>query len=222
MTTLLAATDLPSGATSTQTPYAQMEKVIYDANAAVSVRVVTSLTSKGVRLVTLTNASQTGGLQTVTLTEAGKSNSVTIELLAGILYVKGDYTMLTSYLALSKSNATKFANKWFTISAGNVEYEEVGQGLTISSVMDQVTMTPSVVARAPTTMSGKKVDVLSGMTVKTALDPSISVTLYYSSAKTPLPIEVTGSPQGSKAVILFSHWGEKVKLVAPKATLQLT
>jgi hypothetical protein len=88
--------------------------------------------------------------------------------------------------------------------------------------MDQITMTKSVAVLPPVTLSGQRVDVLKGRTVKTALDPSISAMLYFSRVVVPLPVEVTGTLSGSEATILFSHWGERIDLVAPKATLQLT
>lgn len=216
---ILGSTSAPSGASIT--PYAQMTKVITDANFESSAYIVTSLTANGELLVTRTNATQNAGIQTVTLTKSRKSNSVVIELLGGVLYVKGDYKILTSYLDLSKAAANKLADRWFTIPTGSSEYDEVGQGLTISSVMDQVTMTTSVKARPPAKLSGKRVDVLQGQTVKTALDPSISATLYFTTSVVPLPIEVTGTLKGSKATILFSRWGERVDLTAPKSTLQL-
>jgi hypothetical protein len=45
--------------------------------------------------------------------------------------------------------------------------------------------------------------------------------MYYSTAKRPLPVEVTQSVQGSIGKLLFSNWDEKVVVVAPKVKLHL-
>jgi hypothetical protein len=66
-----------------------------------------------------------------------------------------------------------------------------------------------------------KVNVLKGMSVKTSLEPSYKETFYFSTAKKPLPVEVTQRVSSSLGKILFSDWNEKITLVAPKVTLHL-
>jgi hypothetical protein len=66
-----------------------------------------------------------------------------------------------------------------------------------------------------------KVDVLKGRSVKSAVAPSFAETMYYSTGKRPLPVEVTQSVQGSIGKLLFSNWDEKVDVVAPKVKLHL-
>jgi hypothetical protein len=175
----------------------------------------------GMRILQVTDAGRSAGRQTVTLTNAGKSNTIIAELIAGALYVKGDATILTTYLALSQETANELAGQWFGIPKSSGYYAQVAQGLTISTGMAEVTMTPSVTSSPAVTLAGVKVAVLKGTSVKSALEASFKETLYLTTANKPLPVEVTRSVQGSLGKIVFSHWNEKIALVAPKVKLQL-
>lgn len=216
---VLVAVSLPAGASTT--PYVQMKTVVADANAEQSVRATTTATMSGMKIVQVTDAGRKAGRQTVTLTQAGKRNSMLTELIKGNLYVKGDATILTTYLALSQQDANEFAGQWFGIPKNSVYYAEVALGLTISTGMAEVTMTSSVTGEPTTTVAGVKVYVLKGSSVKSSLEPSFKETLYFSTAKKPLPVEVTQNVQGFLGTILFSHWNEKIDVSAPKVTLYL-
>lgn len=220
-TALFAAAASPSGAASTPTPYAQMKAAIADANAKLSVRVTTNGSMSGKRIVQITDAGRNDGRQTVTLFQSGQSDSVIAELIAGNLYVKGDVTMLTTYMGLSPANANELAGQWFGISRSSSYWTHVAQGLTVSTGMAEVTMNPSVTSAPAATRAGVKVDVLKGTSVNSSLEPSYHETLYVSTAKKPLPVEVTQSVGSSIGTILFNHWNEKIVLNAPTVTLYL-
>jgi hypothetical protein len=226
LATMLLATSsfvmfsIPAGA-SAPNPYAEMKLVIADANAELSVRVTTTATMSGMRIVQITDAGRTAGRQIVTLSGSGKSNTVIAELIAGKLYVKGDTSILTNYLGLSQATANELAGQWFGIPKSSGYYAEIASGLTISSGMAEVTMTNAVTTAPQVTIAGAKVSVLKGTSVKSALEASFKETLYFSNAKKPLPLKVTQSVQGSLGTIVFSRWNEKFNLVAPKVKLQL-
>jgi hypothetical protein len=219
-TMIVGAITVRAGA-SAPNPYAQMRMVIADANAEQSVRITTTASQSGMKIVEVTDAGRSEGRLTVTLTSEGKSNTMTAELIAGKLFVKGDAAILTSYLALSQANANELAGQWFGIPESSGYYSEIAQGLTLSTGMAEVTMTRSVTSAPGTTIAGTDVQVLKGKSVKSPLEASFNETLYCSTSKKPLPVEVTQSVQGSLGTILFSHWNEKVSLVAPKVTLHL-
>jgi hypothetical protein len=218
---IIASASTPSGAASKSTPYEQMKQVVADANAELSVRVTTTASMSGLQIVQVTDAGRHAGRQTVTLSQSCMSISVIAELIKGNLYVKGDASILTTYMGLSQANANELGGQWFGIPESSGYYAQVAQGLTISTGMSEVTMTSSVTIAPGVTLAGVKVDVLKGTSVKSALEPSFKETLYFNTAKKPLPVEVTQSVQGSLGTILFGHWNEKIVLVAPKVTLHL-
>jgi len=217
---ILGAMSVPSGASST--PFEQMKAVVANVKAEQSVHYAETLTTSGKRLVNTTDATRVGGRQTIVLTEAGKSNTVVIELIAGGLYVKGDSVILIDYMGFPKSTADQLSDKWFTIPKNNPDYAQVGQGLTLSSVAAELSMNQSVSTRPSVRIAGVKVNVLKGTSVKTSLNPSVPETLYVTTTATPLPVRVIQSFGGTAGTVVFSHWNETVKLVAPPATLQLT
>lgn len=219
-TLAFGALSLPSGASTSA--YAQMKMVIADALAQSSVRVTASASVSGQRVVQVTDAGRIDGRQSLTLTNEGYSNTILAELIAGHLYVKGDASILVSYLGLSKSVANQLKSQWFGIPKSSSYYTEVAQGLTIATGMAEVTMTKSVTAAASTTLAGVSVNVLKGTSVKSALQPSYSESLYFSPGAKPLPVEVSQVVQGSLGTLKFSHWNERIALVAPKVKLQLT
>jgi hypothetical protein len=216
----LGTLSLPAGA-SAPNPYALMKLVFANANAQQSVRVTTTANQSGMKILEITDAGRTEGRQTIALTGGGKTNTLTSELIGGKLFVKGDAAILTSYLALSQGNANELAGQWFGIPKSSGYYAEVAQGLTLSTGITEVTMTSTVKTAPNTTINGAKVEVLKGMSVKSSLEASFKEALYFSIAKKPLPVEVTQSVQGSVGTIAFSHWNEKIDLVAPKITLHL-
>ena len=218
---IVAAVSLPAGASSTVTPYGQMRTAIADADAEQSARVMTNVKMSDLKIVQVTDAGRNAGRRSITLTKLGYGNTVKIVFIAGKLYVKGDASILTSYLGLSHENANALSGQWFGIPKSNVYYAQVASGLTISSGMSEVTMTSSVTSAPTLKLNGRQVDVLTGTSVKSSLQPSFKETLYVSTAKRPLPVEVTQNVQGSLGTIVFSHWNEKIDVTAPKVTLHL-
>jgi|GEM_PF-3485428 len=221
ITSIFGAMSLPSGASSTVTPYAQMKSAIADADAELSVRVTTTAQMSGLKIVQVTDAGRNAGRQSITLAKLGYANTVEVEFVAGNLYVKGDASILTSYLGLSQANANALAGQWFGIAKSSGYYAQVASGLTISTGMAEVTMTSSVTSGPSVKLNGVHVDVLKGTSVKTSLQPSFKETLYLSTSKKPLPVEVTQIVQGSLGTISFSDWNEKINVTAPKVTQHL-
>jgi hypothetical protein len=216
---ILGATSAASGASSAPNPYAQMKAVFADANAEQTFRYTLTATMTGKRLVNVTDATHLGGRQTITLSVAGKSNTVVVELIAGNVYVKGDATILNSYMGFPKADAKRLANRWLEIPPSNPNFAGVSAGITITSALSEVTMTRSVTSHSAVRLHGELVDVLKGMSVKSAGNPSAAETLYFSSTNRPLPVEATEAYQGSVATIALGHWNETVVLVTPKTVL---
>jgi len=221
MLSVVGALSLSSGASSNLTPYARMRTAIADANAERSVRVTTTAKMSGLKIVQITDAGKNAGRQSITLTKLGYANTVTVVLVAGKLFVKGDASILTSYLGLSQASANELGGQWFGIPKSSAYYAQVASGLTITTGMAEVTMTRSVTSGPTVTLDGVQANVVKGASVKTPLQPSFQETLYISTARTPLPLEVTQRVQGSLGTIVFSDWNEKIHVTAPKITLHL-
>lgn len=220
--TVFASLTLPSSASTSA--YDQMNTVIANVNAEQSFHYSEHLVTTGEQLVNTTDATQNGGRQTITLTSGGKSSTVTVELIAGELYVKGESAILISYMGLTKATADELNNQWFTIPKGNAEYPVVSQGITVSSVASELKMIRgSVRVETPNGLvEGISVITLKGTSVKTPGNPSVPETLYVSQTRKPLPVELSENFKGSVATIVFNRWNETVTLTVPNAKYQLT
>ena len=216
---IIGATTVTSAA-SAPNPYAQMKAVLAHANADQTFRDTITLTMGTKKLVNVTDATHIGGRQTITLTAAGKSNSVIVELIAGNVYVKGNAAILVSYMGFPKATAKRLANHWLEFGKSTSGFAQLSAGLTIASVLSQTTMTQSVKSSAAVSLRGEMVDVLKGTLVKTAQSPAAAETLYFSTGSRPLPVEITQLYQGSLATVVFDHWDETVVLVTPKTVLE--
>lgn len=217
----LLGVSLPAGASTAVKPYALMRTVVADADAERSVRVTTTAKMSGLKIMQVTDAGRDAGRQSITLTKLGYSNTVKVIFIEGLLFVKGDSSILISYLGLSQANANELAGQWFGIPKSSGYYAQVAAGLTISTGMSEVTMTSSVTSSPAAKLNGALVDVLKGTSVRTSLQPSFKETLYVSTAKKPLPVEVTQNVQGSIGTVLFGHWNETLVVTAPKITQHL-
>jgi len=216
----LGIMSIPSGAASAPNAYAQMKAVFADANAKQTFRYTLTATMTGRHLVNVTDATHLGGRQAITLTEAGKSNTVIVELIAGNAYVKGDAAILVAYMGFPKSEATRLANKWLEFPPSNPNFTVISTGITIASTLDQVTMNKSVKSYPAVKLKGQLVDVLKGPSVPSGGNPSTAETLYFTTAGKPLPVEATETYQGTTATVTFSHWNETVVLATPKTVLE--
>jgi hypothetical protein len=220
-TAMFGAMSLPSGA-SAPNAYALMKLVLADADAYNTVHFVSRSSFTGTSLLQVTDAGRTIGRQTNTLTVDGKSNTLVIELIDRILYVKGDATVLEKFLGLPNELSNQFANKWFVILPNHSGYAGVALGLTVSSAMSELTMTDSVTVQPSTSLSVVKVEVEKGVTAKIASQPTSSEVLYFSATKNPLPVEAIQTFKAAKGSLLFSKWNEMITLAQPNATLRLS
>jgi hypothetical protein len=210
-----------AGAANSEAPSALAATVILNAKSELAVRVTSSLTLGAKTISIVTNAARLYGEQKITIRQSGATNTVTAELIDNIIYVKGDAAILESLMGLSKSTATKFSKQWFYIKDGSAEYDEVAQGLTIASGISEVALQKRVTSPGTKVLDGAKVSVLVGSTVPGA-GPTYRETMYASSLKKPLPVEVIQTLKGEATTIRFSKWDENFSITAPDAKFQLT
>lgn len=217
----LLVVSLPAGASTPLKPYALMKLVVADADAQAAVRVTTTAKMSGLKIDEVTDAGRNVGRQSITLSKLGYSNTVKVIFVKGRLFVKGDASILTSYLGLDQGTANELAGRWFGIPKSSGYYAQVSEGLTIATGMAEVTMTNAVTKGPAAKLNGALVDVLKGSSVKTSLEPSFKEVLYVSTAVKPLPVQVTQIVQHSLGTIVFSNWNEKFDVTAPKVTVHL-
>jgi len=215
------ATQVPAQAASTSTPDGLATTVVLNAKSELSVRVDSSATVGAKKISIETDAGRLDGVQKITVRQTGATNTVTAELIDNVIYVKGDATILESYMGLSTATSARLSNHWFYIKATNAQYIEVAQGMTIASGMSEVTLQKKVTSLGTKYVDGAKVTVLAGTSVPDS-GPAYRETMYVSTSTKPLPVKVVQTLKGETVTIRFSKWDENISLSAPDARFQLT
>jgi hypothetical protein len=214
------ATAAPSvaHASVSSTPYEVMSSVLAAGEAQISVKSVSTWASGAVKVVLTSYAATSSGYQNIDYAVKGVDHHEMVKLVGGVVYVRGDATILNLYMGLTKGRAKIVAGKWYSIASTNPDFAVVASDLTVSSTMSVVEMTRSVVRLPDQVRNGVHVTVLKGQTIASSSSPSLSETLY-SNARDSLPVMASVSYQGKKQSESFSNWGRAVRVSAPSRAL---
>ncbi len=191
-------------------------------------RATTTYSANGAHLSLTVSGQVTGsqGVQTITERFPTGSGHVTVELLGGVAYFKGDVQGLEHYMNFPATAARRDAGRWISVrrTAGTV-YREVSAALTLRSAVSEILIgapfssaVPVDAASGVATVTGKLTGQLpSGVS-------SESATLKISRRGHGLPVSyrarVVGSGRSEEVVSVFEDWGRPVVLpAAPSGAL---
>jgi hypothetical protein len=160
-------------------------------------------------------AGTTGGTQTITVTIGDKSGSVSIELVAGTVYIDGDAFALANYMDFRPAKAAAEAGKWMSMNSTNPDFSAVASGLTVRSTMTQLAMEKLKPAVTAASVGGTEVTGIEGMSVASPGNPAYPVTLYVQANGDPLPVELVASSAGLTATMKFTRWDVPEVVSAP-------
>ncbi|HUN36241.1 MAG TPA: hypothetical protein VMU95_29940 [Trebonia sp.] len=167
------------------------------------------------------DANARGGRQLITTSYGG---SVTILFIAGVGYVQGNAVGLVGLDEVPQSQAQSEAGRWISISPGEElgqdSYDDVVDGITLSSVASELSITGPLTLTGPTTVAGQSAIAVQGRAPASMQLPATArVTLYVSASDArPLRYEVSGV-SGYQNQITFSDWGEKLTLATPSGAV---
>jgi hypothetical protein len=153
----------------------------------------------------------------------GDNGAVMTELvLPGGTYLRGNAAAMTGFLGMSARKASRFANRWMVLHAGDPRYQQITEGVTGDSVLSSVTP-------AGVLTKGKKLQKIGSQSVVavSGLAPAGSGmaagstdTLWVAATGKPLPVaaeEVSKSGGDSELIFTRSSWGKKVTGVTAPA-----
>jgi hypothetical protein len=180
--------------------------------------------------VTITgDVSTTGGSQTVVAAVNGQTGHVTVTLVNGIAYFRGDEIGLAGFMGLPSSASNQYANRWISLDSTNAAFASVSAALTTSSALTQITVAKPLTFRGTTQKMNEQVFTVGGTTSGTptgATKPvAVPVTLYVETAKAHLPVYYAGTlgPKNKKQTqsVALSGWNEPVTLRAPVGSVPI-
>ena len=184
-----------------------------------SVHYDSASTESKVTLVESGNAGPASASQTVTM---GKG-TISILVIGGFSYVKGNVNGLESLAGLSATQSAEAAGQWIEFSTDNAAFAAVVDGVRSTDVAKELALKSPLSLGRSRTLDGQAVDAIDG--TQSFGKKSAHVVLYVRAKGTHVPVEedsVNAKGQDTDAEhIVFSKWGEQVRPEAPKATISV-
>ena len=167
------------------------------------------------------DAGPASGSQTVT---DGHAGPISIVVIGGITYVKGNADGLESLAGLSSSQATEAAGQWIEFSTDNAAFAQVVAGVRSERPRQGAGAEGPALPRAPARPRRR-----TRSTPSTGPRPSGKkskhVVLYVRAQGSHVPVEedsVNAKGEHTAAEhIVYSKWGEQVRPEAPQATISI-
>ena len=236
-TPVVVATSLPaavpagaaSSAGTTQTA-AQLYRQAFATTHSWSVHYVSSSsqsdsTGSKVTLLESGDAGPASGTQTVYYSRGGVNGSITISVIGGITYVKGNVNGLENLAGLSPVQAAASANQWIDFATTNAAFSQVVAGVRSRDIAQQLALSGQLSLGRQRTLNGSAVEAIAGTQQPAGSTKRIHVVLYVRAKGRHVPVEedsvtAKGRPDGTFHVT-YSRWGELVRPQAPLAAITI-
>jgi hypothetical protein len=167
------------------------------------------------RIVEVTDAGATEGIQRVTVSSAGQIGHVTVLVTGGGAYVLGDVFSLVNYMGYKPEAAATYAGQWIQIPPTDPDYRAVSADVTLPSLMaDLYVPGPLALSRARK-IAGRTVMGVTGRRPATATSRALTVSIYAQAHGLPLPVEEDVVNGLDRSTVSFSRWNEPVQVDAP-------
>jgi len=165
------------------------------------------------------DAGPASGSQTVSM----GSGSISIFVIGGISYVRGNPDGLEKLAGFSPSEATPVAGQWIDFATDSAPFAPVVVGVRSADVAKELALKGTLSLGRPRTIDGVAVDAVEGSQVFGK--KTIHVVLYVRAQGSHVPVEedsldARGRATGAEHVV-YSAWGETVRPMAPQATVTL-
>ncbi|HEY5383882.1 MAG TPA: hypothetical protein VIJ56_01500 [Acidimicrobiales bacterium] len=184
-----------------------------------SVHYNSSSTESTQTLVESGDAGPASASQTVTMGQG----TISILVIGGISYIKGNSDGLESLAGLSSSQAAGAAGQWIAFSTDNTAFAPVVEGVRSTDIAKELTLKAPLSLGKTRTLDGESVDAIDG--TQTFGKKSQHVVLYVRARGTHVPVEEdsVNSKGGHTDAehIIYSKWGEQVRPKAPTATISV-
>lgn len=208
----------PAGLAHDPPPFIQAE-ALAAAQAAGSVHVDMVSSSASGRVVYSTDVSSTAGRQVITV--AG--GEATVLDVAGVGYVSGNPAALVGFFGFPPSASARLTGRWVSFRSGQPYYQQVVDAVTLGSALGVVRLSGRLSSKGMESVGGQRVVGVRGIAPSVPGVPAgTKATLYVTTTGRLLPVsyqEVSGSTRLSA---VFSRWGEKVSVAAPRDAVPIT
>jgi hypothetical protein len=210
----------PAGAASASgTSASTLYKAAVATTRSWSVHYVSNSTESKQTLVETGDAGPASGSQTVRMGQG----SISITVIGGITYIKGNPDGLESLVGLSSSQSSEAAGQWIEVATDNSSFAPVVAGVRSQDLAKELALKAPLSLGRRRTLDGYAVDAIEG--TQAFGKTTDHVVLYVRAQGSHVPVEedsvdAKGQPTAAEHII-YSKWGEQVRPVAPKATISI-
>ena len=184
-----------------------------------SVHYASNSTASKQTLVESGDSGPASGSQTVLM----GMGSISILVIGGISYLKGNPDGLESLAGLSASQAAEATDQWIEFATDNSAFAPVVAGVRSQDLAKELVLKAPLSLGHGRTLDGQAVDAIDG--TQSYGPKSQHVVLYVRAHGSHVPVEEDSvNAQGKSTTaehITYSKWGEKVRPEAPKATISV-
>jgi hypothetical protein len=189
-----------------------------------SVHYVSTSTQSKVTLNETGDAGPASGTQTVSAGRGSLDDTITIYVIGGITYVKGNAGGLEVLAGLDAAQAAMVSDRWIDFSTTNTAFSQVVAGVRSRDVASELELKGPLTLGRARRLDGLGVQAVEG-TQNDSRHRSMHVVLYVRAAGSHVPVEedsidARGRPTSALHVV-YSHWGEHVRPQAPSGALRL-
>jgi hypothetical protein len=137
-------------------------------------------------------------------------------------YIRGNASAISDYFELTKNDPQQLANTWISVfpSDGSA-WSAISAAVTLKSDFDQVSIPGALTEGRPVTVAGQRCIPIVGHTSEPQVG-GVTVTLYVTDSKTPLPVEQKATSKAITTTTIWSRWGHAVALTAPAGAVPIT
>jgi hypothetical protein len=203
---------LASSASAAPSPAGLLRSVISAAGAQHSMHYVSTSVVVPIRITQVADVGVDRGIQRITYRHNGRAGRVTVIVVGGAAYVRGDSLALVSYMGFKPGAAAKFGQRWVKIPAGDRIYGAVAADVTLASALGDLKLSPPLAHLPSTTRNGVRVITVAG---KLPTSRTAAVTLYARASGAPLPVAEVFKEGTSQGEVTFSRWNVPVTVRAP-------
>jgi hypothetical protein len=208
---------------STKTPGQVLASSGAAAKGEASFHYVATDSQSGQSITIAGDVSKAEGTQTIVANMDGQVGHVTVSLVEGSAYFRGDEAGLQNFMQLPAALATEYTNQWISLSKGDPGYAAIAAGLTTASALGQVEIAKPLTLRGLTQKLGQRVLIIGGSdrgTPSGSTKPvTVPVRLYVKASGTPLPVLYSATwvvdNHAENQSVSFSRWKEPVHVTAP-------
>ncbi len=170
-------------------------------------------------LVESGDAGPASGSQTVRM----GTGTISIVVIGGITYLRGNHDGLESLAGLSSTQATEAEGQWIEFSTDNAAFSPVVAGVRSHDLAEELALKGPLSLGPRRDLDGDAVDAIDG--TQTFAKKSQHVVLYVRAQGSHVPVEEDSvNAKGDHTTaehIVYSNWGELVRPEAPKATISI-